>query len=40
MPGELFEIDGERKKRVVCPNLDFSRASSHCLLRTVLFLRL
>jgi hypothetical protein len=38
MPGELFEIDGERKKRVVCPTpllflLFFILACSRCLLR-------
>ena len=35
MPGELFEIDGERKKRVVCSDPDFIYilACSRCLLR-------
>ena len=29
MPGELFEIDGERKKRVVCPDVDFLAVLAH-----------
>jgi hypothetical protein len=32
MPGELFEIEGEKKKRVVCPHFFFLSPSPKLLL--------